>query len=107
MFTSEQKRLHRSIARAKRDPEWRAMRKAVDERNRKAMALLERIKKELSPDLTGVVMVNADTEEWFQAANKDAGWKEARRRYGPQIAHPPLWMINIDQPTPKDVLSPR
>jgi hypothetical protein len=75
----------------------------VDEvaaRDKKARTLLEEIHKRLPSNLVGVVMVNADTEEWFNANDKDAGWAECRRRWGENIVHPPIWMISL---TPQDI----
>ncbi len=91
-FTRRQIALHESIRRAKR-PEWHAHIKAVAERDRKARALVDQIHKNLPPGLTGVVMINADTGEWLHAEDKDDGWKKSRRRWGKNIAHPPLWTI--------------
>ena len=93
-FSPEQIALHESIARAK-GPEWQARINAIAERDRKARALVNEIHEKLPPGLTGVVMVNADTGEWLNAKDKADGWKKSSRKWGKDIAHPPLWMITL------------
>lgn len=77
------------------DREFWARVDAVAERDRLARVLLAEIHADLPTDMTGVVMVNADTGEWLNAPNKDEGWAEARKKWGAKIAHPPLWMITL------------
>lgn len=68
---------------------------AVHERLDRGRSLCNDIEKDLPAGLVGVVAVNATTGEWFNAQNKDAGWKEARKKWGENIAAPPLWMIML------------
>ncbi len=71
-----------------------AQRYAYDE---EARAFCGRIQEKLPRGMKGVVMVNADTRKWFNAANRNAGWTEARRRWGKEIAHPPIYMIVLTE----------
>ena len=64
-------------------------------------AYLGEVHAKLPEGMTGVVMVNQDRGLYFHAESKDAGWAEARRRWGPNIAHPPLWMIELPKATDK------
>jgi len=93
-FSPEQVRLHESIARAT-GPRWRARIDKIAERDRKARELVNQIHRNLPQGLTGVVMVNADTGEWLNAKDKNDGWKKSRRKWGKNIAHPPLWIITL------------
>lgn len=77
------------------DEEFRARLEAVAERDRKARALCDEIEKKLPKGMTGVVMVNADTGEWLNAKDRDEGWKKAEKKWGKDIAHPPLWQITL------------
>ncbi|MEK7114246.1 MAG: hypothetical protein AAB850_01715 [Patescibacteria group bacterium] len=96
-FSPEQIRLHRKILKAK-GPRWRARIAKIAERERKAQVLLDEIHKGLPKDMTSVVMVNADTKEWFNKKNVDACWREARKRWGKDIAGPPIHTITLTEP---------
>ena len=51
----------------------------------------------LPSDSTGYFVINFDKKEHFRAENKEEGWAEARRRWGKEIAHPPIWVVDRTQ----------